>query len=98
MLKVLNLRYDSTFEFYDAMWTWFMQIFDMSAVVRNACISGDLATAEQLLTEEIDASGNNHHSYANRSAVRARKTDWDGALKDATKVRSTDLVHHHPLR
>jgi hypothetical protein len=45
-----------------------------------------LPTAEKLLTEEIDADGNNHNSYANRSLVVARKGDWDHALDDALKV------------
>ncbi|OAX39465.1 WD40 repeat-like protein [Rhizopogon vinicolor AM-OR11-026] len=53
-----------------------------------ACMSGDLATAEELLTREIDANGNNYPSYANRSVVMARKLEWDRALDDATKSLS----------
>lgn len=64
----------------------------MNTAVRNACISGDLATAEDLLTRETHASGDNYWSYANRSIVLARRLDWDHALDDATKVRYTDLV------
>jgi len=66
----------------------------MSAAVRSACISGDLATAEELLTQEIDANGKSYHSYANRSFVLARKLDWDNAFKDAMKVRYTYKFHH----
>ncbi|KAG2083436.1 heterokaryon incompatibility protein-domain-containing protein [Suillus cothurnatus] len=56
----------------------------MNTEPRNACITGDLSTAEELLKQEIQASGvNNHQSYANRSFVRARKRDWDRALQDA---------------
>jgi len=58
----------------------------MQTAVRNACISGDLPTAEELLTQEIDANGDNYRSYANRSIVMARKLDWDHALRDANKV------------
>jgi len=58
----------------------------MKTAVRNACISGDLPTAEELLTQEIDANGDNYRSYANRSIVMARKLDWDHALRDANKV------------
>jgi len=58
----------------------------MKTTVRNACISGDLPTAEELLTQEIDANGDNYRSYANRSIVMARKLDWDHALGDANKV------------
>jgi hypothetical protein len=58
----------------------------MKTAVRNACISGDLPTAEDLLTQEIDANGDNYRSYANRSIVMARKLDWDHALHDANKV------------
>ncbi|KAG1888594.1 hypothetical protein F4604DRAFT_1569692 [Suillus subluteus] len=51
---------------------------------RNACMTGDLLTAEELLTQEIQDSGvNNNQSYANRSFVMARKHDWDHALQDA---------------
>jgi len=58
----------------------------MKTAVRNACTSGDLPTAEELLTQEIDANGDNYRSYANRSIVMARKLDWDHALHDANKV------------
>jgi tetratricopeptide (TPR) repeat protein len=59
-------------------------ILTMNLEPRNACITGDLSTAEELLTKEIQASGvNNHQSYANRSFVMARKYDWDHALEDA---------------
>jgi len=58
----------------------------MKTAVRNACINGDLPTAEELLTQEIDADGDNYSSYANRSIVMARKLDWDHALLDANKV------------
>ncbi|KAG1817504.1 uncharacterized protein BJ212DRAFT_1299062 [Suillus subaureus] len=51
---------------------------------RNACITGDLLIAEELLMQEIRGSGvNNYQSYANRSFVMARKNDWDHALQDA---------------
>jgi len=73
-----------------------VQILAMTTTVRNACISGDLTTAEELLAEEIDADGNNYRSYANRSVVMARKLDWDHALDDATKVTST-LVDYDPF-
>jgi len=58
----------------------------MKTAVHNACISGDLPTAEDLLTQEIDANGDNYRSYANRSIVMSRKLDWDHALHDANKV------------
>jgi len=58
----------------------------MKTAVRNACISGDLPTAEDLLTQEIDANGDNYRSYANRSVVMARNLGWDHALRDANKV------------
>jgi len=58
----------------------------MKKAVRNACISGDLPIAEDLLTQEIDANVDNYRSYANRSIVMARKLDWDHALHDANKV------------
>ncbi|KAG2751067.1 hypothetical protein P692DRAFT_20920128 [Suillus brevipes Sb2] len=59
-------------------------ILAMSTEPRNACITGDLPAAEELLTQEIQGGDvNDHQSYANRSFVMARKYDWDHALQDA---------------
>ncbi|KAG2153445.1 uncharacterized protein EDB93DRAFT_1248718 [Suillus bovinus] len=52
---------------------------------RNACISGDLLAADRILTQDINADGNDYNSYANRSFVKARNSDWDSALDDAHK-------------
>ncbi|KAG1786308.1 uncharacterized protein HD556DRAFT_1445176 [Suillus plorans] len=57
----------------------------MDSITRNACITGDLDTAEAWLTQRIDTDNSDHNAYANRSFVRARKDDWDGALHDALK-------------
>jgi hypothetical protein len=64
-----------------------IQILAINATARNACITGDLPTADRLFTQEINADNNNYNSYANRSFVMARKADWDHALDDALKVR-----------
>jgi hypothetical protein len=66
------------------------QIFAITATVRSACVTGDLSTAEELLTQEIDADVNNYVSYANRAFVMARKLNWDHALQDANKARYTN--------
>jgi hypothetical protein len=66
----------------------------MDSITRNACITGDLDAAEELLTQRIEADKDDHNAYANRSFVRARKDNWDGALCDALKVRYTI---GHPL-
>jgi hypothetical protein len=66
-----------------------MQILTINTTARDACISGDLLTAEKLLTQDIGADGNDYNSYANRSFVKARNSDWDCALEDALKVRCT---------
>jgi WD40 repeat protein len=57
---------------------------------RDACITGDLPTAEELLTKEIHTDANNYISYAYRSFIMARKHVWDHALQDAIKVIYTD--------
>ncbi|KAG0704041.1 hypothetical protein DFH29DRAFT_997923 [Suillus ampliporus] len=62
-----------------------LDIFAINTTVRNASIAGDLHTAEDLLTQEIDTDDNNYASYANRSVVRARNSEWDNALQDADK-------------
>jgi tetratricopeptide (TPR) repeat protein len=62
-----------------------LKILAIDMTIRNACITGDLTTAEQLLTQEIDVDANSCTSYANRSFVMARQLDWDRALHDANK-------------
>ncbi|KAG2335670.1 WD40 repeat-like protein [Suillus weaverae] len=52
---------------------------------RDACIAGDLSTAEQLLTQDIHTHASDYTLYAHRSFVLARKLDWDHALEDAIK-------------
>jgi hypothetical protein len=66
-----------------------MQILTIDTTSRDACISGDLLTAEKLLTQDISADSNDYNSYANRSFVKARNSDWDCALEDALDVRCT---------
>jgi hypothetical protein len=65
-----------------------MQILAITTA-RIACIDGDLSTAKELLSREINTIANNHTSYAHRSFVMARKQDWDYALQDAINVRFT---------
>ncbi|KIK34863.1 hypothetical protein CY34DRAFT_812605 [Suillus luteus UH-Slu-Lm8-n1] len=51
----------------------------------HACATGDLSTAEHLLTQDIHTDANDYTSYAHRSFVMARKHNWDHALEDAIK-------------
>jgi WD40 repeat protein len=67
----------------------FVQIL-ATTIARHACVTGDLPTAEELLTQEIHTNANNYTSYAHRSFVMARKHAWDHALEDAIKVSCTD--------
>ncbi|KAG1797426.1 uncharacterized protein HD556DRAFT_255574 [Suillus plorans] len=60
----------------------FLQIIAITTA-RDACIDGDLSTAEGLLTQDISTNVNSHTSYAHRSFVLARQNDWDNALQDA---------------
>jgi len=62
----------------------------MNATARNACIAGDLPTAIQFFTQQIDADPDDFDSYAGRSFVMARQFAWNDALQDATKVRYAD--------
>jgi hypothetical protein len=57
---------------------------------RDACLTGDLSTAEELLTQEIHTKPNNYTSYAHRSFIMSRQHAWDLALEDAIKVSYTD--------
>ncbi|KAG2128626.1 uncharacterized protein EDB93DRAFT_168427 [Suillus bovinus] len=52
---------------------------------REACVTGDLSIAEELLTQDIHTDANDFTAYANRSFVMARKHAWDNALEDAIK-------------
>ncbi|KAG2367969.1 quinon protein alcohol dehydrogenase-like superfamily [Suillus spraguei] len=54
-----------------------------SNAARVACIDGDLSTAEELLTQDINTDTSNHTSHAHRSFVMARQQHWDRALQDA---------------
>jgi hypothetical protein len=69
----------------------------MNSTARDACITGNLTSAQELLTHEIETDVNDYASYANRSFVMARKHDWDRALDDAIKASMT-AIHHNPLR
>jgi WD40 repeat protein len=74
---------------YNAIRASFVQIL-ATTIARDACITGDIPTAEELLTREIHTNANNYTSYAHRSFVMARKHAWDNALDDAIKVSCTD--------
>ncbi|KAG2335491.1 WD40 repeat-like protein [Suillus weaverae] len=63
------------------------EIRAVNTTARDACITGDLVTADRLLTQEINADSNDYNYYASRSFLMARKADWDRALDDALKVR-----------
>jgi hypothetical protein len=69
-----------------------VQILAISTPVHNACVAGDLTTAEELSTQEINACEDNHNSYATRSLLAARKGNWDRALDDALQVI---YANHH---
>ncbi|KAG1782597.1 WD40-repeat-containing domain protein [Suillus placidus] len=60
-----------------------------NTTIPNAFIAESLHPDEELppTQETDDADDNNHNSYANRSIVRARNSEWDNALQDAVKVR-----------
>ncbi|KAG2066807.1 WD40 repeat-like protein [Suillus decipiens] len=66
----------------------YCEILAIDTAARNACITGDLSTADRLLTKELNNDSNDYNSYANRSFVMARKADWDRALDDALKAMS----------
>ncbi|OAX32038.1 WD40 repeat-like protein, partial [Rhizopogon vinicolor AM-OR11-026] len=67
------------------------KVLSINTTVRDACLTRDLYSAEEMLTQQIDADGNDYNSYANRSFVMSRKLEWDHALHDA--VRSISV---HP--
>ncbi|KIK40720.1 hypothetical protein CY34DRAFT_806895 [Suillus luteus UH-Slu-Lm8-n1] len=52
---------------------------------RDACITGDLPNAEELLSQDIHTDTNDYTSYAHRSFIMSRKHAWDHALEDAIK-------------
>jgi len=67
----------------------FVQILAIKTA-RDACLTGDLSTAEELLTQEIHTDPNDYTSYAHRSFIMSRQHAWDLALEDAIKVSYTD--------
>jgi hypothetical protein len=76
--------------FHTAIRVSFVQILAITTA-RHACVTGDLSTAEELLTQNIHTDANDYTSYAHRSFVMARKHDWDHALEDAIKVSNIDV-------
>ncbi|KIK32920.1 hypothetical protein CY34DRAFT_18718 [Suillus luteus UH-Slu-Lm8-n1] len=65
---------------------------ELLAITKTICIAsitGDLTTAEKVLTREITADTKNFTSYANRSFVMARKLRLGNALQDANKSLTT---------
>ncbi|KIK37624.1 hypothetical protein CY34DRAFT_810161, partial [Suillus luteus UH-Slu-Lm8-n1] len=65
--------------------TFHSKILAITTAARHACVTGDLSTAEHLLTQDIHTDANNYTLYAHRSFVMARTHDWDHALEDAIK-------------
>jgi tetratricopeptide (TPR) repeat protein len=61
------------------------KILTITTSARNALISGELSTAEMILTQEIKAHPTDYTSYATRSFVMARKLNWNHALQDANE-------------
>jgi lipopolysaccharide biosynthesis regulator YciM len=57
---------------------------------RDACVTGNLDAAEELLTQDIHTDADDYTSYAHRSFIMSRKNSWDLALEDAIKVSCTD--------
>jgi hypothetical protein len=66
-----------------------MQILTINMATHNACITGDLLTADRLFTQDIDAYSSDYNSYAIHSFIKARNSNWNSALDDALKVRYT---------
>jgi hypothetical protein len=86
---MLMQRWVSIVDSRNATRASFVQILGITAA-HNACIIGDLPTAEELLSQDIHTDANDYTSYAHRSFVMARKHAWDLALEDAIKVSHTD--------
>ncbi|KAG2039391.1 hypothetical protein BDR03DRAFT_1009023 [Suillus americanus] len=61
-----------------------MQILAIDTTARDACISGDLPTADKLLTQDIGADSSNYKSYVNHSFVK------DALRENAPKEQVTD--------
>lgn len=43
--------------------------------------TGDLSSAEELVTQDIHTDANDHTSYTHSSLVMARKNHWEDAIK-----------------
>jgi hypothetical protein len=82
-------RWVSIPEFHNAIRASFVQVLAVTTA-RDACITGDLPTAEELLTQNIHTDANDYTSHAYRSFVMARQRNWDHALQDAIKVSNID--------
>ncbi|KAG2066424.1 WD40 repeat-like protein [Suillus decipiens] len=61
------------------------KILSMNPTVRNACIVGDLPTAEKMLNLDLYINANDHTAYAHRAFIMARRCNWDQSLEDAVQ-------------
>ncbi|KAG1747253.1 uncharacterized protein EDB91DRAFT_1345292 [Suillus paluster] len=80
-MHILSGGYDNMISQWEAP----KDILSVNATAHDACIAGDLSTAEEVFTQEINADECDYTSFANRSFIMARKHDYDHALEDATK-------------
>jgi hypothetical protein len=82
-------RWVSIPDSHNAIRASFVQVLAITTA-RHACTTGDLSTAEDLLTQDIHTDANDHTLYAHRSFVMAQQHNWDHALQDAIKVSNID--------
>ena len=59
----------------------------MKDLGNKAFAAKDYSKAIDLFSQAIAIDSKNHVLWSNRSAAKAGKKDWDGALADAEEVR-----------
>ena len=74
----------------------------LKAEGNKAFAAKDYDLAIDLFSKALDSDQNNFVLWSNRSAAKAGKRDWDGALADAEQVRMClsvlcDLTQHTEL-
>ena len=68
----------------------------LKAEGNKAFAAKDYDRAIDLFSTALDLDQNNFVLWSNRSAAKAGKRDWDGALEDAEQVRATPVGACHP--
>src|SRR6267154_2113824 len=87
-------RRRSTVDCVETTWEWTTTMADaLKAEGNKAFAAKDYDRAIDLFSNALDLDQSNFVVWSNRSAAKAGKRDWDGALADADQVSTHPPLH-----